>query len=179
MSVLVVINCLLAILGGILATSNIIVAKRPDAKQLIDKLTPYQVLIGVGLVIIGLIDFVKSLKGLTDFFKVNLFSAASLLTMIACSILLGLLFGAPSFIKMLSGGPPPPPNNPYAQQYQQMMMQQNPGYRPPNTAEQRLTELTQKIAPFQVMIGLLALLAALVTLLYQFKIIKYSGGGPI
>jgi hypothetical protein len=178
MSVLVVINCLLAILGGILATSNIIVAKRPDAKQLIDKLTPYQVFIGVGLVIVGLIDFVKSLKGLTDFFKVNLFSAASLLTMIACSVLLGLLFGAPSFMKMLSGGPPPPPNNPYAQQYQQMMMQQQ-GYVPPSPAQNRLQELTQKIAPFQVMIGLLALLAALVTLLYQFKIIKYSGGGPI
>ncbi|HTL32277.1 MAG TPA: hypothetical protein VL326_04090 [Kofleriaceae bacterium] len=178
MSVLVVINCLLAILGGILATSNIIVAKRPDAKQLIDRLTPYQVFIGVGLVIVGLIDFVKSLKGLTDFFKVNLFSAASLLTMIACSVLLGLLFGAPSFMKMLSGGPPPPPTNPYAQQYQQMMMQQQ-GYVPPSTAQNRLQELTQKIAPFQVMIGLLALLAALVTLLYQFKIIKYSGGGPI
>jgi hypothetical protein len=178
MSVLVVINCWLAILGGILATSNIIVAKRPDAKQLIDRLTPYQVFIGVGLVIVGLIDFVKSLKGLTDFFKVNLFSAASLLTMIACSVLLGLLFGAPSFMKMLSGGPPPPPTNPYAQQYQQMMMQQQ-GYVPPSTAQNRLQELTQKIAPFQVMIGLLALLAALVTLLYQFKIIKYSGGGPI
>jgi hypothetical protein len=81
-------------------------------------------------------------------------------------------------MKMLSGGPPPPPTNPYAQQYQQMMMQQQ-GYVPPSTAQNRLQELTQKIAPFQVMIGLLALLAALVTLLYQFKIIKYSGGGPI
>jgi hypothetical protein len=177
MSLLVVINALLAILGGILACSAIIVAKRPDAKQMIDKLSPYQVLIGVALVAVGIIDFFKNLKMFTDYMKVNFFQAGSLLALIASSVLLGILFGAPSFLKLLSGGPPPPPTNPYAQQYQQMMMQQ--GQMPPNRAEQKFTELAQKIAPFQVLIGIVCLGAAVIVLLYQFKIIKYNGGGPI
>ena len=192
MSLLVVINALLAILGGILGASAFIVSKRPDAQRLVDKLVPYQTLIGVGLIAIGINDFVKSLKGLTDFIKVNLFSAASLLTMIAVSVLLGILFGTPQIIKWLGGGgPPPPSNNPYAQMYQQMQAQQM-GYPPPQQMgyppppqmgyppppqQSKLLELQQKIAPFQVMIGLLAILASLVVLLYQFKILKYSGAG--
>jgi hypothetical protein len=185
MSLLVVINALLAICGGILAASAFIVSKRPDAQRLVDRLVPYQTLIGVALIAVGLIDFFKSLKGLTDFFKVNLFSAASLLTMIAVSVLLGLLFGTPQILKWLGGSPPPPPsNNPYAQMYQQMQAQQGQpmGYPPPqqmgyppSPQQNKLVELQQKIAPFQIMIGLLAILASLVVLLYQFKILHYSG----
>ena len=181
MSLLVVINALLAICGGILAASAFIVSKRPDAQRLVDKLVPYQTLIGVALIAVGLIDFFKSLKGLTDFFKVNLISAASLLTMIAVSILLGILFGTPQIMKWLGGGGPPPPPNPYAQMYQQMQAQQM-GYPPPPQMnyppppqQNKLVELQQKIAPFQIMIGLLAIVAGLVVLLYQFKILKYSG----
>jgi hypothetical protein len=180
-SVLVILNAFLGILGGILAASGFIVSKRPDAQRYIDRLAPFEALIGLGLIFIGLINFVKSLKGLLDFFKVNLFSAASVLTLIAVSILLGLLFSGPQLMKLFSGNPPPPTNNPYALQYQQMMMQQNPGWRPPqpSNAAQKFVELQQKIAPFRVMIGLLAIIAALITLLYQFHIIKYSGGDPI
>lgn len=183
MSLLVVINALLAICGGILAASAFIVSKRPDAQRLVDKLAPYQTLIGVALIAVGVIDFVKNLKGLTDFFKVNLFSAASLLTMIAVSVLLGLLFGTPQILKWLGGTPPPPPSaNPYAQMYQQMQQGQPMGYPPPQQMgyppppqQNKLVELQQKIAPFQVMIGLLAILASLVVLLYQFKILHYTG----
>jgi hypothetical protein len=38
---------LIAICGGILAASNLIIAKKPNAKDLIDKLTPYQGWIGI------------------------------------------------------------------------------------------------------------------------------------
>jgi hypothetical protein len=177
MSFIVVLNALVAILAGILAMSVLIVAKKPDAKKYIDKLSPFQALIGVGLIALGIINFFKSLKGLTDAFKVNLYSAAAVLALIVCSILLGVVFGMPQLQKIFSGSPPPPPNNPYAQQYQQMMMQQQ-GYVP-NRAEQKLLELQQKILPFQLLLGLVILVAALVVLLYQFKIIKYSGAGPI
>lgn len=184
MSLLVVINALLAICGGILAASAFIVSKRPDAQRLVDKLVPYQALIGVGLIAVALIDFFKNLKGLTDFFKVNLISAASLLTMIAVSVLLGILFGTPQILKWMGGSPPPPPaNNPYAQMYQQMQAQQM-GYPPPQQMgypppppQNKLAELQAKIAPFQIMIGLLAIVASIVVLLYQFKILKYSGAG--
>jgi hypothetical protein len=177
MSFIVVLNALVAILAGILAMSVLIVAKKPDAKKYIDMLSPFQALIGVGLIALGVINFFKSLKGLTDAFKVNLYSAAAVLTLIICSIFLGIVFGMPQLQKIFAGGPPPPPTNPYAQQYQQMMMQQQ-GYVP-NRAEQKLLELQQKILPFQLLLGLVILVAALVVLLYQFKIIKYAGGGPI
>ena len=35
-------SAIIAILGGILAASSLIIAKKPNAKELIDKLTPYQ-----------------------------------------------------------------------------------------------------------------------------------------
>jgi len=38
---------LIGIAGGILAASALIIARKPNAKELIDKLTPYQGWIGV------------------------------------------------------------------------------------------------------------------------------------
>lgn len=38
---------LITIAGGILAASSLIIARKPDAKKLIDKLTPYQGWIGI------------------------------------------------------------------------------------------------------------------------------------
>ena len=40
-------SAIIAILGGILAASSLIIAKKPNAKELIDKLTPYQGWIGL------------------------------------------------------------------------------------------------------------------------------------
>ncbi len=145
---LIVVNAIVAILGGILAASALILSKKPDAKQLIDKLVPYQAFIGVGLIALGVINFFRMLGYLTDFFKVNLMAAAALLSMIAVSALLGALFGMPQIIKWIPGE---------------------------SSAEQKALEMTRKIAPFQVMLGLVAMIASLVVLLYQFKILKYAG----
>ena len=41
------ISCLITIVGGIIAASNLIVAKKPNAKELIEKLTPYQGWVGI------------------------------------------------------------------------------------------------------------------------------------
>ena len=38
---------LITIAGGLLAASNLIIARKPNAKDLIDKLTPYQGWIGI------------------------------------------------------------------------------------------------------------------------------------
>lgn len=145
---LIVINAIVAILGGILAASALILSKKPDAKQLIDKLTPFQAIIGVGMIVLGIVNFMRSVKFFTDMFKVNLMASAALMTMFGVSVLLGALFGMPQIIKWIPGD---------------------------SSAEQKALELTQKIAPFQVILGLLAMIASLVVLLYQFKIIKYAG----
>lgn len=46
-------SAIIAIVGGIIAASSLIVAKKPNAQELIDKLTPYQGWIGVVLTIWG------------------------------------------------------------------------------------------------------------------------------
>jgi len=50
--------------GGLLGASNFIIAKKPNAKELIDKLTPWQGAIGVALVIWGVIDVIRVLPSL-------------------------------------------------------------------------------------------------------------------
>lgn len=47
-------SAIIAILGGILASSSLIIAKKPNAKDLIDKLTPFQGWIGLVLAFWGL-----------------------------------------------------------------------------------------------------------------------------
>jgi len=87
-----ILNAIAVLLGGVLAISGLIIAKKPDAKQLIDKLSPYQAMIGVAMVFLGVINFVRVLPYLSDVFKVNLLFAAATLAMLAVSVLLGALF---------------------------------------------------------------------------------------
>ena len=46
-------SIIIAIVGGLLACSSVVIAKKPNAKELIDKLTPYQGWIGVVLAFWG------------------------------------------------------------------------------------------------------------------------------
>jgi hypothetical protein len=139
-------NALLLILGCILATSAIIVSRKPDAKAMIDRLVPFQALIGVGLIVLGVINFIGVLPTLTDL-KVNLLKAAGSLTVVAASVLLGVLFAAPQVAKLT----------------------------PDLKAEQKAMQLAQRVAPYQVMLGLVGLVASLVYFLYRFKIITWNG----
>ncbi len=57
---------IIAILGGLIATSSLIVAKKPNAQELLDKLTPYQGWIGVVL----LFWSIKGLIGMLSYFSI-------------------------------------------------------------------------------------------------------------
>lgn len=142
------INPLLLIVGGILAVSGLIVAKRPDAKDLIDKLVPYQAFIGVALLALGLWNLLRSLAHLVDALKS--FPGIVGLTMIITSILLGFMFGMPQIAKWIPGQA---------------------------AAEQKGMELSQKLAPFQVIIGLVGIGSALIWLLYRFSILSPVAAG--
>jgi hypothetical protein len=135
-------NIAVLILGCILALSGLIVAKKPDAKEMIDKLVPFQALIGVGMIVLGVINFIRMLPSLTDSLKVNLLMAAAALTIVGVSVLLGALFGMPQIAKMI----------------------------PDAQAEQKATQLSQKVAPYQVLLGLVGLGACVLYFLYRFKI---------
>jgi hypothetical protein len=60
-----IITVVVLLLGGVLGAANLIVAKKPNAKELIDKLTPYQGWIGVVLVVWGLRDLIGVLRTMT------------------------------------------------------------------------------------------------------------------
>jgi preprotein translocase subunit Sss1 len=135
------INILLLIVGGILAISALIVAKKPDAKEWIDKLVPYQAIIGVALLAVGLVDFLRYIGAVLRLLKDAPVHGIVWLAVMVTSILLGFLFGMPQIAKWM-------PNQ--------------------GAAEQKGLELSNKLAPFQVIIGLIGLGAALMLLLYRF-----------
>ena len=138
---MVFINILLLIVGGILAISALIVAKKPDAKEWIDKLVPYQAIIGVALLAVGFLDFLRYLGAVLHLLKDAPVHGIVWLAVMVTSILLGFLFGMPQIAKWM-------PNH--------------------GAAEQKGLELSNKLAPFQVIIGLIGLGAALMLLLYRF-----------
>lgn len=140
------INALVLIAGGILAVSGLIVAKKPDAKQLIDKLVPYQAIIGVVLLVFGVVNLLRWLGNhlISLISHIPLFGL-TLLAMTVTSILLGFMFGMPQIAKWMPGE---------------------------GAAEQKGLALSQKLAPFQVMIGIVGLIAALLMLLYRFGILS-------
>ena len=58
------IGSIIAIIGGLIASASVIVAKKPNAKELIDKLTPYQGWIGVILAFWGVWGAISLILGI-------------------------------------------------------------------------------------------------------------------
>lgn len=59
-------SSIIAIVGGLLATSSLIISKKPDAKELLDKLTPYQGWIGVVLTFWGVWGIIQSILNISS-----------------------------------------------------------------------------------------------------------------
>jgi hypothetical protein len=81
------------IVGGIIAASGLIIARKPDAKQLIDKLTPYQGWIGVALFLWGIWDTIHVVSNIGILFKAKFLLAVFLLVAVVTELLLGFLLG--------------------------------------------------------------------------------------
>lgn len=134
---------ILCILGGILAASALIVAKKPDAKAMIDKLVPYQAFIGIALLAFGIINLLRwGPSMMLQILKLWPTAGIALWGMIVSGILLGILFGMPMLAKLSASG------------------------------AAKGEELGKKLAPFQAMIGLIAVGAGLLGLLIQLNILK-------
>jgi len=129
------------ILGGILGISGLIVAKKPDAKELIGKLQPFQAFIGLALLIFG----VYNILHIMDFIRV--LSVLPILGVMAIgavvsAIVLGILFGMPMIAKMSAGG------------------------------AAKGEELGKKLAPFQTIFGIVALVTGVYWMLVTLGIIN-------
>jgi uncharacterized membrane protein YjfL (UPF0719 family) len=144
-TVIAIIFELLLILGGILATSALIVAQKPDAARYLERLSPYQVLIGALLLILGIVFFL--VIGPVDAFraiKADALPAVANLGGILVAIILGFLFALPQIVGLA-----------------------------PNS-QQRAQELAAKLLPFQLLIGLLAAACGVIGLLYTLGVMKYA-----
>jgi hypothetical protein len=141
-----IIFMILLFLGGVLALSNLIVSKRPDAKRIIDKLVPYQALIGVALLVIALwlmfrIGPINMFRG----FEHDAVAALTFLGGVVSGIALGFFFGMPQIAAWIPGE---------------------------SAAETKAVALSRKLAPYTMMVGVVAVGAATLMLLYELKLLK-------
>ena len=100
-----IVTVIILFLGGVLGAANLIVAKKPNAREQIDKLAPYQGWIGVILVLWGIWDIMGVVR------SVGLLSAAPVWWIIylitaLTELGLGFLLGYALISKyVLSGSP--------------------------------------------------------------------------
>lgn len=127
------------ILGGILAASTMIIAKRPDAQQAINKLVPFQGAIGIALLVIGVLALLRSINIIKAMSAYPIFGATTI-TVVGASLLLGILFGMPLIVRLIPGDSP---------------------------AEQKAAQLASSISGFQVMIGLAGIVGGILALLFR------------
>ena len=83
---------LITIAGGILAASSLIIARKPNAKELIDKLTPYQGWIGIVMFFWGVWETINAVR------HISVLSVAPLLWLFAfasaiADLVVGFLLG--------------------------------------------------------------------------------------
>ncbi len=139
-------HIILMLAGGILGISGLIVAKKPDAKAMIEKLVPFQAFIGVGLLVMGIWSMLQ-VGPITMFRLISIVPLPALVIICGSygSILLGFLFGMPQIAKWIPGE---------------------------SSAETKAMELSKKLAPFQLILGAVVLFAGVFSLLYQLRILK-------
>lgn len=146
MDLLMLLNIIALLAGGLLAASGLIVAKKPNAKELIDKLVPYQAIIGVALLALGVINFLWWIThGLFSLLAHSALFGIVIFALTVTSILLGFLFGMPQIAKWMPGE---------------------------GAAEHKGLELSKKVAPYQGILGVIGLVAALLALLYRLHILS-------
>ena len=99
------VTILVLLAGGLLGASSIIIGKRPNAKQLIDKLVPYQGIIGVVMLVWGLRDVFQLLRSLSVIGHVALWWLVFLVTALT-ELGLGFLLGYGLIVKYVLGSHP-------------------------------------------------------------------------
>jgi hypothetical protein len=125
------------IAAGLLGASGLILAKRPNAANLINAIMPFQALIGAGTLVLAILTLLRiGPKIILEITKSHPILGASLIGGIVCGILLGLVFAVPLMGRLGAG-------------------------------QQRAAELAENIAPWQLLIGLVSIVAGLLLFLIR------------
>ena len=96
---------ILLIACGLLAASNLIIAKRPDAKVVFDKVAPFAGGMGIALLVIGILYLIKYILPYLTTLLGSLNGWLALAT-VAVAILLGFLLGFGLLSKLIGGKSP-------------------------------------------------------------------------
>ncbi len=100
-----IITVVILLAGGLLGAANLIIAKKPNAKELIEKLTPYQGWIGVVLVLWGIWDLVGVFRSLGVLSAAPVWWVLYLVTAVT-ELALGFLLGYGLISKYVLGSSP-------------------------------------------------------------------------
>jgi hypothetical protein len=95
----------LLIVSGLVAASGLIIANRPDAKQVFDKIAPYTGFVGIGLLVIAIIYLVKYILPYLSTFVGSMAGWIGIITVVV-AILLGFLLGFGLISKVMGGKSP-------------------------------------------------------------------------
>ena len=134
------------IAGGLIAASTLVLAKAPNADRVINRLLPYKAFIGIGLLALAVLNSIQNLPHIGAAFSHSVFFAVTLLLIIGTGFLIGALFGLPQIAKWAAG--------------------RGMGGR----AEERAALVTEKLMPFEVPIGVIAIVAGVCAAVHLVRI---------
>jgi hypothetical protein len=129
------------IASGLLGASGLIVAKKPNAQRIIDMLVPFQALIGAGTGVLAVVLLLK-------WGPKNIMDAMKALPFFGLTMLLGVITG------LMLG-----------------IMFALPLMGRLGAGQQKAAEIAQRLAPWQLMIGLVAIAAGLLLILFRSGIV--------
>ena len=135
---------LLLIGAGLLGASALIVAKKPNAARIIESLLPFQAIIGAGTLVLGVLALLR--WGPKSLLDVTKAFPVMGATMLT-AIVAGILLGFMFAIPLMGRL---------------------------GAGQQRAAELAEKIAPWQLLIGLAAIAAGVMLLLFTSGILPPS-----
>lgn len=136
-----IITCIILIVLGIAAAPSIILSKKPNAKDILDKLVPFQGWLGVIICIIGIWSLIGSIMGIKVVGQAPFYWLAGLIVSLV-EIVLGFIMGFNLINKYLLSHSP--------------------------ASEEKGLKLMAKLQPMQEKLGIAAIIIGVIALIIIF-----------
>ena len=84
---------ILSIVGGLIAASSLILAKQPNAKEIFQRVAPYQGFLGIGMLVAGALWLLQILPHVGSWLSTAPLRTGITLGALSCTVLVGFLLG--------------------------------------------------------------------------------------